>query len=427
MDEKIKLLIQSLNAPSRDERLSALSAIKRLTDTGTLPTPAPSGNVNNHIHTTYSFSPYSPTKALYMAWQNGLETAGIMDHDSLGGAREFIEAGKIIGMSTTVGLECRADMSRTALAGRRINNPDQKENAYVAMHGIAHPYIEQVNGFFAPFRTARGRRNVKMCENISELCRPAGIELDYECDVVPLSMWHDSGSVTERHIMYGLAKKIADKYPTPEGVISFLETGLGISLSEKQRKTLSAQEEGYYLYDILGILKAELVQKIFVEATDECPDITDYIKLCRISGAISAYAYLGDISDSVTGDKKAQSFEDMYIDLLFAVLKSLGFNAVTYMPTRNSLSQLQRVMIMCEENGFFQISGEDINSPRQSFICKALENPAFSHLVRSTWALIGHEKLASEDINKSMFSKKVCEMYPDMQKRIDYFSTAGKM
>jgi len=39
-----------------------------------------------------------------------------------------------------------------------------------------------------------------------------------------------------------------------------------------------------------------------------------------------------------------------------------------------------------------EISGEDINSPRQSFICKALDDPAFSNLADSTWALIRHER-----------------------------------
>ena len=42
-----------------------------------------------------------------MAFMSGLKTAGIMDHDSVGGNFEFIEAGKIINMATTVGMECR--------------------------------------------------------------------------------------------------------------------------------------------------------------------------------------------------------------------------------------------------------------------------------------------------------------------------------
>ena len=35
---------------------------------------------NNHIHTCYSFSPYSPTAAIYMARAEGLQTAGIMEN-----------------------------------------------------------------------------------------------------------------------------------------------------------------------------------------------------------------------------------------------------------------------------------------------------------------------------------------------------------
>jgi hypothetical protein len=57
-----------------------------------------------------------------------------MDHDSISGAEAFIEAGHIAGMETTIGVECRADFSNTPLNGRRINNPDQKSIAYVALH-----------------------------------------------------------------------------------------------------------------------------------------------------------------------------------------------------------------------------------------------------------------------------------------------------
>ena len=64
--------------------------------------------------------------------------------------------------------------------------------------------------------------------------------------------------------------------------------------------------------------------------------------------------------------------------------KAYGFDAITYMPTRNTPEQLERLMKICEDHGFFQISGEDINSPRQSFRCKALDDPAFAHLIDAT-------------------------------------------
>ncbi len=45
-----------------------------------------------------------------MADRAGLVTAGIMDHDSISGAKEFIEAGAVLGLPTTIGAECRASL-----------------------------------------------------------------------------------------------------------------------------------------------------------------------------------------------------------------------------------------------------------------------------------------------------------------------------
>ena len=96
-------LLKSLNEGSKDERLSALT---RAVARAGFP-PVDPRMVNNHVHTTYSFSPYSPTAAVYAARAEGLATCGIVDHDSMGGAREFIEAGKIVGIPTTIGVEAR--------------------------------------------------------------------------------------------------------------------------------------------------------------------------------------------------------------------------------------------------------------------------------------------------------------------------------
>ena len=380
--------------------LDQLKEIKEKTDRGELPSPADTIYVNNHIHTTYSFSPYSPTKALYMAWQNGLKTAGIMDHDSVGGAKEFLAAADIIGMPVTCGVECRVDMSGTPLAGKRINNPDQLSVAYVAMHGIPHQNIDAVQEFFAPYREKRNIRNKRMCENITALVKPYGFELDFEKDVLPISNYSIGGSVTERHILFALTKKITARYTTPEAVVSFLRDEMKLSLSEKVCAQILAGREtpDFYEYDILGALKSNMVEKFYIDATDECPDVKDFIEMVHKNGGIAAYAYLGDVGDSVTGDKKAQKFEDDYLDLLIEVLRDLGFDAITYMPTRNTLSQLQRLMKLCSDNNFFQISGEDINSPRQSFKCKALDDPNFGHLIDATYELISYENAATKDL-----------------------------
>ena len=345
--------------------------------------------INNHIHTTYSFSPYSPTAAVYAARMEGLCTAGIIDHDSISGAEEFLEAAKIVGMPVTIGMECRVSMVGTRLEGRRTNNPDQVGVSYMTIQSVPHDKIGVLTEFFRPYRAARHIRNRKMVERINALL--PGIELDYDRDVLPLSQAAQEGGVTERHLMYALAIKLVSQVGKGQAMVDKL-TDMGLTLSEKQRKQMLDTAYPFYEYDLLGILKSAFVPKIFIDATDECPKLPDMVRLCREVDAYLCYAYLGDVGDSVTGDKKAQKFEDDYLDDVFECLKEEGVTAVTYMPTRNTPTQLERLRGLCDRYGMFQISGEDINSPRQSFVIKAMENPMFRNLIDATWKLIEHEK-----------------------------------
>ena len=119
------------------------------------------------------------TAAVYAARMEGLCTAGIIDHDSISGAREFLAAAEIVGMPVTVGMECRVSMDGTALQGRRTNNPDQVGVSYMTIQSVPHDKIEMLNAWFAPYRAARGRRNRAMVEKINALL--PGIALDYDC------------------------------------------------------------------------------------------------------------------------------------------------------------------------------------------------------------------------------------------------------
>jgi hypothetical protein len=54
--------------------------------------PRPTGEINNHVHTIYSFSPYTPAMAAWRARAAGLSVAGSVDHDSVAAAAEMLEA-----------------------------------------------------------------------------------------------------------------------------------------------------------------------------------------------------------------------------------------------------------------------------------------------------------------------------------------------
>lgn len=418
--------VENLNNSSVKARLGSLEKLVAGIEKGEIIRPVTTKDVNNHIHTAFSFSPYTPTKALWMAYINGLETAGIMDHDTVAGCMEFAQAGKIIGMATTVGMEIRVNMDNTALAGRKINNPDQNSIVYMALHGIPHTRIDAIQNWVRPYAKARNRRNADMVEKLNSILGTYGISMDFKRDVAPLSLWHEGGSITERHISFALAFKLTERFKKGENLVDFYKNTMKLPLNAKSEALLLDAENPVYHYDLLSAIKSDMIDMFYIPATDECPDVREALEVASENGCISAYAYLGDVGQSVTGDKKPQKFEDDYIEELFSVISKLGFNAVTYMPSRNTMEQLRVVKDLCVKHDLFQISGEDINSPRQGFICKAMRDEAFSNLVDSTWALIGHEKLATDDLNNSMFGDQICSIKPTLGERIPDYMAAGR-
>lgn len=384
IDSKI---LDRLNAPTPEERLDSL---RDMVEGATFP-ETDRRYINNHIHTIYSFSPYSPTAAVWAAKAEGLATAGIVDHDSIGGAKEFLEAGEILRMPVTIGMECRVSMAGTPFETLRTNNPDQAGVSYMTMQAVPHGSIDMLQAAFVPLREKRELRNRKMIDNINGVLDGTGIVLDYDRDVRPLSEAKVGGSVTERHLMLALARKLIAGFGR-DGICRGLES-VGVKLSEKQVALMSDVESPYFEYDLLGILKGAFVSKIYVPATDECLTIAEAAKLAAEAGAIFCYAYLGDVTDSVTGDKAAQKFEDDYLDELVKFLADTGVNGITYMPTRNTPAQLNRIRGLADKHGLMQVSGEDINSPRQSFVVRAMENSKFENLIDSAWELIRHENM----------------------------------
>ena len=412
-------ILELLNAP---ERLKNLETLVKGVKSGKIPTPVTGRDVNNHIHTQYSFSPYTPTAAAWFSWQAGLCTAGIIDHDSVAGAKEFLAACKLVGIAGTVGIECRVNLSGTPFEGRKVNNPDQSHVSYTTIHGIPHNKIDEVGAFFAPYREKRNVRNRKMVEGVNRLMAPYGLTIDFDKDVLPLSRYPEGGGVTERHIACALAYRLLEAFGPGDALVSFIKNTLKLPLSAKIEGYLTQPENPDRMYDLLGWIKAEMIAKFYIDATDECPPVSEVLALSERVGAISAYPYLGDIGDSVTGDKRAQKFEDGFLPELMDYLKQAGYRGVTYMPSRNTRAQMDRLRTLTKAHGFFEISGEDINSPRQSFVCMAQRDPAFDHLYDSTWALIAHENLATRDPAEGFFAEKAVSAYPDIAERTRAFA-----
>ncbi len=407
--------IECLNAKTKEERLKNLSILSK-----DLPKITANENyINNHVHTKYSFSPYSPAYAVYSAKQQGLSSVGIIDHDSFSGANEFHQAGKILGIRTSAGIEFRVDYTGTPLENKMINNPDQHSVAYMLIHGIPMSMEQSVNDFLKPVRAYRFERNVLMLNKINEMFSPFNIKVDMEKDIIPETYFSDGGTITERHLLLGIIKRLISEHVEVERINKFVAETLKLTLTDK---LLTAKcVDNYYIYDLLGLFKSNFIKDFYVPATKELVPIKDAIDFGYQIGAFPCYSYLGDVNDCVTGDKKPQKFEDDYLDLLFEVINKLGIKSITYSPTRNSGKQLERLQNLAKKYDMFTVCGDDINSIRQSFIVKALENKEFHDLVVNSKVLEINERLGNSDLKKCYFSKEMQSKYPTIAKRNEYF------
>ena len=422
---EINPLINDADA-DEDERIKALASYME-----TKPSlPSLCAEINNHIHTIYSFSPYTPSMAALKARLAGLEAAGSVDHDSYAAASEMRQACKLLGLGCVTGFEIRVSLKHTEFSKKKINSPDSEGIIYMTIQGVPDQgaIASKVNDFLAPISAARQKRNRSMVDNLNTIISSSGIApLSYDKDISPLSMSHKGGSVTERHILHALSLKLIDEAGQGPGLLTFLKDKFNVEVSGKVKTILEDKDNPYYAWDLLGLLKSSFNDRVFIQPDEnECPFVEKATAFALSINAIPSYAYLGDISESPTGDKKAEKFEDDFLDALIPRLKEFGFLGITYMPPRNTKAQLERLRSLCAQNSFLEICGVDINSPRQVFNCPEIRQPIFSALIDSTWALAAHEAVAANDNTRGLFNPNDPLAGKALDERIAAFAAMGR-
>ena len=167
---------------------------------------------------------------------------------------------------------------------------------------------------------------------------------------------------------------------------------------------------------------------MYVSASEtETPDVEKVIPYLKEIGCIPTYTYLGDVKkESVTGDKKPQKFEDDILDEMMGLLRSYGMGALSYAPRRNDMQQIQMVRSLCRKYNMLEVAGEDINQPRQPFVNSGLGSDIKEYFDLTTWAIIGHEKMAEESLDKGFFSDSTIKKYPNLSERLKVYEKIGK-
>lgn len=411
-------LIEQLNAPSARKRIAAvrrLAALDRGAEAESLPVPRENDS-NLHIHTFYSYSPYSPSQAAYLCYRNGLSGAGIMDHDTLSGAKEFVKACKILGLFHTAGFDFRVRLK----PDKNCEHPLSTDGyTYIAVYGVPKKEIKKVNAWLSEDRAARVARNRKFAESVNRFFEKENIAVDFAADVLPSTRYKEGGSVTERHILRAAAGKIAEKYGRGAETPAFLRRA-GFAVDDDLFALLSDPDNPFYLDDLTTALK-EGAAAFGVGSRREAVDMPDVVGRLENFGAIVSYLFFGNLDEISRGESEEEKLEYLVLGV-----KELGFNAMSVKLSRIGRETLLRLAALCEKHSLFLLPGTAVNSPRQPFGNDLLETEEFRFLADASWAVVGHGKMSDYNLEDGMFSAKAKKRCPSLADRVLLYAEIGR-
>jgi hypothetical protein len=360
--------------------------------------------VNINMRTAYSGGAFSPAGAVRRAAEGRYSVCGISDDDCAAGAAEFIAAGKDLDVPVTIGMRTRVPFVGTPLSDKRLNYVWQEGLGRAAMYGIPHQNISRLNSIFSAYRAKRNQSAKLMCYRINDIVKPGGLTFSFERDGV--AKYAPGGTVTESALCRVLALKISEKFGRGASLAEFAAK-IGMPLSDPEANACGAEE-------LTAVLEERLTRRFYVCAGGECMGAEHFLRVCRDNGAIAAYAYMGDGADG--------EFEDAHLDELIALLKSAGFNAVSYRPSRLTDARIERIRGLCREADLLELNGEEDAAPAQSAALSETQTCAYAHLLETAYALIGHEKETTLSQERAMFASETVKRMPSLAERTDYFS-----
>lgn len=338
-------LVDELKSKYKFVRLNALKAMKRK---GELASQQKVGG-NIQIHTSYSFSPYTPSMAAFMAHKFSLKIAGILDSYSISGAKEFISACKILDLTYSVGLELRGDFSA-------INTP----HSNIALFGIAEKNFKTLSKYLEKFRKHQIQNVKSTIVAVNKKLEPYGITISLKDDVLPIIQNKRDKVLLSKYVYFALADKIITKFGQGEKCYEFLRTSLNMEISELDMGLLADETNPFYIYDLVNIIAENY---IVFGAEKHYEQVDKIITLGHSVGAICSFEYaLSKFTKKLTQNELVE-----YNRKLIKNLKALGFDAVSFDPSKFSETVLNDFVLQLKNNEMLMINLSRVEFPRRRF------------------------------------------------------------
>jgi len=416
--EIISKLKESLNSFDSGERRYALEQLNGLTtrENGELQ------NVNLHFHSFNSYHAefWSPSRIALEAKQNALYAAGIIDFDVLAGLEEFFNAGELLGIRTSVGIETRAFLRE--YANLEIDSPGEPGVSYIAGTGfykLPDKNSEQYTILQSYNQKAMGR-NIELIGRINK--HVPEIALDYS-EVLLLT---PSGNATERHIISAYINKASKVFPEKNSLISYWSNMLGLEYQQAEKII----ESGSKLEDSVRTKFAKKGGFGYQQPSSETfPPVEEFFAFVKSCGAIPMESWLDGTSD---GEKDGKA--------LLELSKSKGAAALNLIPDRNwniadsklkaiKTANLKKIVEAAVSMDMPIHIGTEMNKKGLPFVddLNGVDlNPYKVIFLNGAKIIVGHTLLA-RFADYTYLGDKAANDFPDLKKRNTFFASVGSL
>jgi hypothetical protein len=356
VDRDLARLEDELDNFDRSRRRQALAALREEVQRGRVALDPSAGKVNLHCHTFFSYNArgYSPSRFAWLARRAGLAAAGIVDFDVLDGCEEFLDAGRLLGLKTCVGMETRVYVPE--FADCVINSPGEPGISYHMGVGFPTAKLEgEPAEFLARLRKTSETRNRDLVGRVNEYLRP--VALDYHDDVLPLT---PGGNATERHICLAYARKAHSILRNQDDLARFWADKLSADVEELDLP------EGVKLQAVIRLKTMKRGGVGYVQPDrGSFPWMAETNRFILEAGGIPTHTWLDGTSE---GESR--------IEELLEAAMSTGVAAINVIPDRNytagqpgsKLDNLRQVVAVAEDLDLLVVSGTEMNSPGQPFV-----------------------------------------------------------
>ena len=349
-------LEQQLDSFDANQRRQALEALCEQADSGYIELPEPTGFVNIHCHTFFSYNAYgySPSRFAWLARKAGLAVAGTVDFDVLDALDEFRQACRLLGLKGCSGLETRVFVPE--FATRVINSPGEPGISYHMGVGFPNTNVPESQAeFLHSLKETAQHRNRGLMGRVNEYLRP--VELDYEGDLLPLT---PTGNATERHMCQAYARKAVTLFGEGDELAKFWTEKLGVNAAPL------GLPEGR---DLMNTIRAKTMKRGGVGYVQpdkgSFPLMADTNRFIAASGGMPVHTWLDGTSDG-----------EQAIEELLDVAVSTGAVAINVIPDRNytagqqdeKVKNLYHVIEVAQKRDLVVVGGTEMNSPGQKFV-----------------------------------------------------------